>query len=273
MYLKYGSLGHILSIVLPILFIIGLYFLLKNKSQKTQKIVILVLIGINVLQHLFKSWVWYPLYHGVFDFRNISFCNVCASAILLSPVAFLCRSKSLKDAQFFFGILGGVVSMWIISVEAGIYIFSWEYIRYFTCHAILMVTSALPVLLGLHTLNMKNAWKVALYFIALEVIVFVDNFIIIAFENKFDWAFAYNTVYTENQLLICHAPPPSVYKTAFGVDFHWKDVLDDGTCFYIPVRWRAWAMYPVLVGFIFFWTWVCTKIKLNGRYLAERKVK
>lgn len=268
--LKYWSLGHFISILLPIAMIVACYFILRNRSQKTQKIVILVLILLNVLQHLLKPWVWYPLFHGVFNIRSISFYNVCATMILLSPVVFLCKSKGLKDALFFLGNLGGIMSLWFITIEYGVNILTVEFSRYFLCHAILMMTSTLPVLLGLHTLSLRNFWKVGLCFLALEAIVFVDNFIIYLFRNGFDWGKTYNQVYTENEIFICHAADQDFLKNTFLRDFHPKYVIDDGTCFYIPILWSAWAIYPVMSGFVFLVMWLLTKAKLNNHYLAEK---
>ena len=266
--LKYWSLGHFISIFLPILLIVVVYFILRKRSPKTQKIVILVLILINVIQHLLKPWIWYPLFHGVFNIRSISFYNVCASMILLSPVVFLCKNKALKDALFFLGNMAGIVSLWFISIEYGVNILSVEFIRYFLCHSLLMMTSTLPVLLGLHTLSLKNHWKVALCFFGLEAIVLLDNFIIYMFQNNGDWAFVYNKIYTENELFICHAAPQSFLKNTFLKDFKMKYVIDDGTCFYIPILWSAPVQCPVITAFVYLITWLLTKAKLNGHYLA-----
>ena len=267
--LKYWSLGHFISIFGPILMIVGLYFLLRKRKPRTQWIVVFSLIILNFLQHVLKAWFWYPLYHGVFDFRSISFYNVCASMILLSPVVFLCKSKTLKDAMFFLGNLAGIMSLWFISIEKGINILSTEFIRYFFCHAILMVTSSLPVLLGLHTLNMKNFWKVCLCFFALEAIVIIDNMSIYLVQSHFDWAASYKKCYEANELFIYHAPNQAFIKNTFGSDFKMKYVIDDGTCFYIPILYSAPVQYPLVTGFVWLVMKICTKIKLNGRYLCE----
>ena len=268
--LKWWSLGHFLSIFLPMVFIAIAYLILRKRTPKTQKIVVLTLMLINVAQHLFKSWVWYPLYKGVFDLRNITFCNVCATSILVSPIIFVLKNKGLKDALFYHGLLGGIMSLWFVSVEYGVSIISLEFIRYFSCHAILMMTSILPVLLGLHTLSMKRFWVVGVCFIAAETIVFLDNFLILAFQNKMDWSYAYNKVYQENQLLIMHAPTPAVFEHTFLRDTRVKYLIDDGTCFYIPVLWSLPALLPAVSGFALLVTWLLSKIKLDGRYLAEK---
>ena len=267
--LKYWSLGHFISIFGPILLIVGLYFLLRKRKPRTQWIVIFSLMMLNVIQHIFKAWFWYPIYHGVFDFRSISFYNVCASMILLSPVVFLCKSKTLKDALFFLGNIAGILSLWLISVEMGVNILSAEFIRYFSCHTVLMVTSSLPVLLGLHTLSLKNFWKVCLCFFALESIVIIDNMAIYLVKSNWDWAASYKIAYDANELLIYHAAPQSFFKNTFGSDFHLKYVVDDGTCFYIPILWSAPAQYPAVTLFVYLIMLLLTKVKLNGRYLCE----
>lgn len=271
--LKWGSLGHILSIVLPIILIAISYLILRKRSEKTQRIVILVMMLINVAQHLLKPYVWYPLYHGIYDIRNISFCNICATSILLSPIIFICKNEAFKDAQFYIGILGGILSLWIISVQYGNSVLSIEYIRYFSCHTLLMITSSLPVLLGLQTLKLRNFWKVGLLFLMYETIVFFDNLIILSFENNFDWNYAYSVVYAENQLFICHATSQESLKNTPLKNFHLKYVIDDGTCTYIPILWSAWAIYPFVCGFVLFTMWICSKIKLNNNYLAINNIK
>ena len=271
--LKWWSFGHIMSIILPIILIAIIYLILRKRKEKTQRIVIFVLMLINVAQHLLKPYVWYPLYHGVYDIRNISFCNICATSILLSPIIFICKNDAFKDACFYIGILGGIMSLWIVSVEYGISIFHIEYIRYFSCHTLLMITSALPVLLGLQTLKLRNFWKVALIFLMYEAIVFLDNFIILSFENNFNWTYAYNVVYEENQLFICHATSKESLKNSPLKDFDMKYVIDDGTCFYIPVLWSAPAIFPFVSGFTLLTMWISSKIKLNNHYLAINNLK
>ena len=269
--LKYWSLGHFISIFLPILIIVGLYFLLRKRNPKTQWIVILVLIILNVIQHIFKAWVWYPMYHGKFNFRAISFYNVCACLILLSPVVFLCKNKVLKDSMFFLGALSGIMSLWFITTIYGVSILSVEFIRYFTCHAILMATSTLPVFLGLHTLNIKNFWKVGLLFFAVEAIVIIDNMSIYLVQSKFDWVASYQKAYKANEIFIYHAADQSFFKNTFARNWKIKYVIDDGTCFYIPILWSAPVVYPVITGLVWLLMKLFTKTKMNGHYLCEPK--
>ena len=268
--LYYWSFGHFVSILLPIIIIAIFYLILRKRSLKTQKTVILILIFLNVIQHLFKPFIWYKLYPlETYDIRNSTFCNVCATSILLSPFMFLGKNEAFKDTGFYLGILGGIGSLWFISYLYGYSILSIDFIRYFTTHAILMTTSALPVLLGIQKLKMKNFWKVGLFFLGYETLVFLDNFIIVAFKNGFDWKSAYQLVYNENQLYIMHAPSTEIFNSKLLQQLHIKYVIDDGTCFYIPVIWSAPALYPFFCGVASLTTFVFSKIKLDGHYLGE----
>ena len=58
MIMNYGSFAYILSIVVLIVLVIGIYIILKTKSIKTKKIVFFVLAFVNLIQHLFKGLIY-----------------------------------------------------------------------------------------------------------------------------------------------------------------------------------------------------------------------
>ena len=266
--LTYFSLGHILSIIVPIFLIVMLFFLLRNASTRTQKAVILTIMLINVFQHVFKAWVWYPMYHGKFDPAMSFFANICGSVILLSPFIFLGKNDVLKDGLFLLGNLCAIVSTWFITITYGISFLHIEYIRYFTAHCLLMITSSLPVLLGLHTVNVRNFWAIGLFYIALETIVFLDNFVNTAAKVSWDWAKAYATIYKANKLFIMKASGPEVFDHTFLAGTKIKYVIDDGTITYVPVLWSApaiWLGLSVLSWVVFK---ICAKLHIDGYYLG-----
>lgn len=271
--LRYWSWGHRVNIILPFLCIFIFYLILKNRTAKTQKIVISILMMINVIQHLFKPWFWYSLYLGEIDIDRIFFCNVCASIILLSPVTFLCKNKALKDATFFLGVLGGIFALWFITEKNVKSITHPDYIRFLFCHTLLMTTSSLPVLLGLHKLNIKNFWIVGLSFYALQIIVVGNNMLIYAWNNNFDWGHAYQHLYKRNELFICHPPASSIYKAAFGIDLQSGYMVYDSTRTYIPIFWNFPIFFPLLSLFTLIATWLMSYLKIDEYYLASRKFK
>ena len=247
--LTYGSLGHILSIVVPIILIGLLYLFFADSSPKVQKGVILFLMFVNMFQHIFKAYVWYPLYHGKFDIQMSFFCNICGSLILLAPIIFLSNSKKFKDALFLLGNLCPIVSTWFITITYGISFVSFEYIRYFSCHCLLMITSTLPVLFGLQEVEIKSFWVVGLFYIILEFLVFANDIVIVAYKNNWDWAYSYNKFYQINSLFIAHASSVHVFDHTFMEGKVIKYVIDDGTYKYIPILWSAPAIYAFLCLF------------------------
>lgn len=269
-HLTYWSIGHILSFVTPIIFLLLLYLILRLQSPKAQKGIILFIMILNVIQHVFKAYVYYPVYHGKFDIGMSFFCNLCGAQILLSPFIFLGKSKWLKDSLFVTGIISPIVSLGFITVTYGVSIFDLVFIRYFVAHTLLLATSALPVLLGLHTLTVKNCWKIGIFFIFLEVLVFVDEMWIVAYKNNWDWAYSYQFNYNQNKLFIYHSANSSVFNHTFLEGFQMKYIIDDGTCTYIPILYSA----PFIYVFFLIISWItfriCYSTKLNGHYLAEK---
>ena len=247
--LTYGSLGHILSIIVPLLLIGIFYIMFADSNRKVQKGFVLFLMIVNVFQHIFKAYVWYPLYHGQFDIGMSFFCNICGSLIILSPFIFLSKSQKLKDSMFLLGNLCSMVSIWFITVSYGINFLSLAYIRYFTCHCILMITSTLPVLLGLQDVEVKSFWVVGLLYIFVECLVFGNDLIIVAWKNNWDWAYSYNNFYQINSLFIAHASDVHVFDHTFMEGTVIKYVIDDGTYKYTPILWSAPAIYAFLCIF------------------------
>ena len=72
--------------VVPPGILVGLWFLLRNKSRNVQKIVIFSLTILNLLQHLLKIYI-YPQYWGepfgarstwsTFSLRDFTMWNLC----------------------------------------------------------------------------------------------------------------------------------------------------------------------------------------------------
>lgn len=268
--LTYWSIGHIASIILPIIFVFVCFLILRLQTPKAQRAIILTIMIINVIQHIFKAYVYYPMYHGKFDVAYSFFCNICGGFILLSPLIFIGKSKWLKDSIFFLGILAPFVSLGFITVEYGISIFSVEYLRYFICHTLLLTTSALPVLLGLQTINIKSCWFVAFVFFFVEGLVFADEILITASRHNWNWNEAYQLVYNHNRLFICHPATSKVFDHTFLEGLQIKYIIDDGTYTYIPIIYSAPFIYPfmVIVSWVLFK--LCYYTKIDGYYLAEK---
>lgn len=272
-HLTYWSIGHIASIVLPIIFVFLCFLILRLQSPGVQRGIILTIMIANIIQHIFKVYVYYPLYHGKFDVAYSFFCNICGAEILLSPLIFLGKSKWLKDSLFFLGILSPLVSLGFITVTYGISIFSLEYIRYFIAHTLLLTTSVLPVLLGLHTVNLRSCWAVGFLFFFLEALVFADEMLITASRHNWNWNEAYQLVYNHNRLFICHSATSKVFDHTFLEGTQVKYIIDDGTYTYIPILYSAPFIYPFMVIVSWITFKLCYYTKIDGYYLAEKPIK
>ena len=180
MKIYYGSLAHILYIVAALVITALLYFLLRRKSQKIQKNVIMVIMILNVFQHLFKSFI-YPQYDGL-GFTALSTAyNMCATIILISPLVFVLKFNLLRDFVFYVGSVAGIIAIvlpyWSIGADA----FDLEFVRSFICHTMLFATSLLPLLFGIHRPSYKCFYKLALCFISILGIIILNDTVCILF--------------------------------------------------------------------------------------------
>ncbi len=139
--------------------IVGLYFLLKNKTVKTKKWVLGGLLFFNLALHFLK--LTFPPYSTDPDFamREIWFVNVCGTSVLFFPFIFISKSDTAKDYMVFLGIISGFLAMLYPTEALGKSVLTLDLWRFYICHGIIIAVPMLTVLLKLHTLDVKRIWK------------------------------------------------------------------------------------------------------------------
>ena len=107
--MDYGSPFYISMICLLIFVCALLWLLIRKLSPRMQKLAVFTIMLINAFQHLFK-WAIYPIYEGQ-SFNALSTAyNVCALLILLMPIAFISKSRFLRDYVFIAGAFAGFIT-------------------------------------------------------------------------------------------------------------------------------------------------------------------
>ena len=178
MVMNYGSLFYVLMLVLLAVLTVGTWLILRRCSEKTQRIAVLVLMLLNVAQHLFKPLI-YPMYWGQGFTHIMTAYNMCATLILLSPVAMLCKSRLLKNFVFFVGCVAAVaavaVPVWYIGKDVSD--LGWDYVRFYLCHALLLITSMMPLVLGMHAPAFREWWHIGTGFLLALCVILVNDFV------------------------------------------------------------------------------------------------
>lgn len=146
-------------LIIGILAIVGLYLLLRNKSQKKQKIVLLSFLFFNLALHFLK--LIFPPYSTNPDkaLRDVWFINVCATSVLFFPFLFLSKSKTAKDYMVFLGVISGFLAFLYPTEAIGKNVLTLDLWRFYICHWIIITIPMLTVILDLHKLDIKRLWK------------------------------------------------------------------------------------------------------------------
>ena len=139
----------------------GLYFLLRNKSEKTKKWVLFGFLALGLVLHFTK--VYYPPYSTdeARMLRDSWFVNICAANIALFPFMFWSKNEKIKDYMFYIGVLSGLIALFypqepMAKVDQAAE--QLDIIRFYYHHWMVMAIPLLMVLLGLHKLSYKRIW-------------------------------------------------------------------------------------------------------------------
>lgn len=150
-------------IFISIAIYIGLYFLLRNKKLKTQKITLFSLLVFALALHFLKCL--FPPYSTDISrlYRDIWFVNICGANIFLFVFIYISKSSTAKDYMFYLGILGGAIAV-LYPIEPiqkpNQLTDTLDIIRFYIHHILLWVIPLLMVTLGHHKISYKNIWKV-----------------------------------------------------------------------------------------------------------------
>lgn len=166
---------HIFFIFLTAGVIVGLYFLLKNKTEKTKKLVLGSMLFFNLALHFLK--VTFPPYSTNPDLamREIWFINVCGTSVLFFPFIFISKSNTAKDYMTFLGIISGFLAMLYPTEALGKSILTLDLWRFYICHGIIITVPMLMVLLKLHKLDVKRIWKTPVCMLAMLLFIICNQ--------------------------------------------------------------------------------------------------
>jgi uncharacterized membrane protein YwaF len=165
----WGSFGfvHILSLVLGAGIVIGLYFLLKGKSEKIQLIVLGVLSFAGIAAIIFNLVTWgSPL-----EYLPLHLCSLSAMVL---PFATLLRNKALSNLLLLWS-LGALMALVVNTAQANFEIFSWTFVFYFFPHVLEFGIPILLFKLGLVKKDPKCILStVVITFVSYTIIHFIN---------------------------------------------------------------------------------------------------
>ena len=158
--------------------VVGLYFILKNRTQKTQKIVLFSLLLFGLILHFLKFLI--PPYSTDIDrlYRDSWFINICGANIFLFPFFFLSKNEKAKDYMFYIGVLSGLISI-LYPMEPMAKVnqaAEWlDIVRFYYHHTMLWAVPLLMVVFKLHTLNYRRVLYVPTYLLAVMLFIMLNQ--------------------------------------------------------------------------------------------------
>ena len=130
------SINHIISLVVSLIIIAGLYFILRNKKEKTQIITLFILSLSGIIAIIYNLVLWgSPL-----EYLPLHMCSINA---MILPFAVLTRKKTISNLLILWS-LGAIIAL-ILNFQAANYeILSWTFAIYYFPHTL---EFGIPILL------------------------------------------------------------------------------------------------------------------------------
>lgn len=157
---------------------VGLYFLLRNKSQKTKKAVLFGILVLGLIAHFTK--VYYPPYSTdeARMLRDSWFVNICGANIALFPFFFWFKNEKIKDYMFHIGVLSGLIALFypqepIAKVDQAAE--QIDIIRFYFHHWMVLAVPLLMVLLGLHKPSYKRVLSAPVGILLLMLFIMLNQ--------------------------------------------------------------------------------------------------
>ena len=139
--------------------IVGLYFLLRNKTEFTKKAVLFGLLAFGLLLHFLKVYIPPYSVDEARMLRDSWLVNICGANIGLFPFFFFSKNNKVKDYMFYIGILSGLIALFYPQepiAKADQLGEQLDIVRFYYHHWMVMAVPMLMALLGLHQPSYKR---------------------------------------------------------------------------------------------------------------------
>lgn len=178
--IKIGNVYYFMYIIVALTLIVVLTIFISKKEKKFQKYFIFGLLLSGFILHFLKL-IDKEYYDDLpYSLRKVSFENICAVSTLIFPWLFFVKSNKWKDYMYCFGIFGGIGALIYPGPAINHGVFSFETIRCYYCHFILVLGAILMVKCGFHTLDYHRLWRVPFTFFEVLIIILFNEIILMA---------------------------------------------------------------------------------------------
>lgn len=265
MFKQFG-IEHILILLAIAALTVGLYFLLRKRTLKTQRIVILCILFSNLALHFLKL-AFYPYNANIpGKLHTITLENICAITTVIAPFIFLFIKKEspIHDYMFFIMVIGGLLGC-LIPTEArnkDMAEYWFEIFRYFYCHGLMLVVALLTQLLGIHKVKARNVWIIPVGLIAYETIIFCNELILFKanlLDNVKDWETFFDSNLNNNSFTFGVTPDMEEVKPFFyALTPKFLRYMKNGYESCLPVVWLIIpaSLYTPAIFFFFAWPFI-----------------
>ena len=172
----WGSFGlvHLISLALGAGMVVGLYYLLKGKSERVQLAVLGVLSFAGIGAIIFNLVTWgSPL-----EYLPLHLCSLSAMVL---PFATLLKNKTLGNLLLLWS-LGALMALVVNTAQAEFEILSWTFVFYYFPHVLEFGIPILLFKLGLVKKDPKCIWStIGITFGSYTIIHFIN----VALNNYF----------------------------------------------------------------------------------------
>lgn len=137
----------------------GLYFLLRHRSEKTQKLVLFGLLAFGLLLHFLKVYIPPYSVDEARMLRDSWFVNICGANIALFPFLFWSKNNRVKDYMFYIGVISGLIALFYPQepiAKTNQLGEQLDIIRFYYHHWMVLAVPMLMVLLGHHKISYKR---------------------------------------------------------------------------------------------------------------------
>ncbi len=178
MNIQFFNFWYFLFIALSLGGFAGLFLLLRNRSERTVKTVLIGLMVFALVLHFMKGL--FPPYSLDYDrhLRDSWFINICGANIALFPFMLLSKNKYVKDYMFYIGTISGLIAIFypidpIMKQDQAAEVI--DVLRFYLHHNLLWYVPMLMVLLKIHKIDYRRIWATPIIFLMVMLFIMLNQ--------------------------------------------------------------------------------------------------